>query len=307
MYSEISLEDIHQEGSVLTLGNFDGIHAGHRALIQRLIQIKNHSHLNSILITYFPNPSIVLGKNKSLKSIYSEESKKEILKQFDFDYLLRIPFTEKFSEMKAIDFLESILIEKLKAKYIIIGFNHFFGKGREGNFEFLQKFSSVYKYQVERIEPVYLNHEQVSSSKIRSLILEGNIELANEFLSQNFFIKGKVVKGFQRGRTIGFPTANLDIQTDSILPKIGVYTVKVHLGANVYNGMMNIGLNPSFNNQTLSIEVHILNFNDSIYGEELTVQIIHRIRDERKFNDINELIQQLKLDKEFTISKLGSV
>ncbi len=288
---------IFLEGSILTLGNFDGIHLGHNSLLEKLKKVQEIKNIPSIIVTYFPNPSLVLGKNKNLKPIYDEKSKLEILKSYSPDYILTIPFTEEFSKNTASFFLEEILLKKLNAKHIIIGFNHFFGKGREGSFEFLKDKSLEFNFTVEKIEPIFFKGEQVSSSYIRNLISEGNIEKANSFLTRKFHLNGKVVKGFQRGRTIGFPTANLEIGENILIPKIGVYAVNcIYLGKK-FRGMLNIGFNPTFELKKLNIEVNLFDFDKEIYGENLKVELLKFIRDEKKFSSIDELKNQLEQDK----------
>lgn len=286
-----------KEGSILTLGNFDGIHLGHISLLEKLKKIQELKKIPSIIVTYFPNPSLVLGKNKNLKPIYNEESKKEILKAFSPDYILTIPFTEEFSKNSASFFLEEILIKKLNAKHIIIGFNHFFGKGREGSFEFLKEKSSEFQFTVEKIEPVFFEGEQVSSSYIRNLISEGEIEKANSFLTRKFHLEGKVIKGFQRGRTIGFPTANLEIEENLLIPKIGVYAVNCIYHNQNFGGMLNIGFNPTFELKKLNLEVNLFDFDKEIYDETLKIEFLKYIRTEKKFSSIDELKNQLEQDR----------
>lgn len=296
---EIHLDKIQNfdQGTILTLGNFDGIHLGHITLLEKLKKAKEEKKIPSLILTYYPNPSVVLGKNKNLKPIYDEKSKKEILSHYKPDYILTIPFTEEFSKNSASFFLEEILIKKLNAKHIIIGFNHFFGKNREGNFEFLNSRADELNLKVEKIESIFFEGEQVSSSFIRNLISEGNISKANSFLSREFHLNGKVVKGFQRGRQIGFPTANLEIDENLLFPKKGVYAVNVIYDGIKFSGMLNIGYNPTFGLERLNFEVNLFDFEKEIYGEYLKIEFIKFIRDEKKFNSIEELKNQLEIDK----------
>ena len=288
--------DFFSKGSLITLGNFDGIHLGHLSILEKLQSLKAEKNLPSILVTYYPNPAIILGKSKSHKSIYSERSKKEILAELKIDYILTIPFTEEFSKIKAEDFIDTILKKKLNANHIIIGFNHFFGKDREGNFDFLKQFSVQYSFTVEKMDSIVFEKEQISSSVIRNFLQLGLVEKVSQFLNRNFHLYGKVVKGFQRGRLIGFPTANLQIEENIIIPKIAVYAVKIFYGNENYFGMMNIGRNPTFENQELSLEVHIFDFEKDIYDEELRIEFIQLIREEKKFATITELKLQLETD-----------
>jgi riboflavin kinase/FMN adenylyltransferase len=236
-----SIEEIGNEvdnGSVITLGNFDGIHLGHLSLIKRVKEVSREKNLPSILVTYFPNPAIVLGKNKTLKPVYSEEIKKEIIETFSVDMLLTIPFTHDFSTMHAYEFTKNILVEKLKPHHIIIGFNHFFGKGRQGDFVFLQSHAEEFGFSVEKIDQVYAKEEPVSSSKIRACIQNGEVAKARELLTRPVIIRGKVVEGFKRGRQIGFPTANIQLAGESQIPPEGVYAVYIVLDGNKYKAML---------------------------------------------------------------------
>ncbi len=281
----------------LTLGVFDGIHLGHQALLNR-IQIQKNSY-KRVLVTYYPHPDLVLGKRKEEygTELFTYEEKLSLLQKYDIDVVVFIEFTREFANTTAEDYLKNILIDKLKAKYIVIGYDQCFGKNREGNYNFLLEKSKKYGYIVERIDPVVYDGIIVSSSKIKTLLKEGNLSLANRLLGKNFYITGTVVKGFQRGRTIGFPTANLDIPLTKVIPKIGVYKGYCEYGGVFYKAMINIGYNPTFNNQLLSVEAHILDFDKNIYGEQVKFHFVDRIRDEIKFSGIEELKAQLEKDK----------
>lgn len=217
-------DEVH-DGSVITLGNFDGVHLGHQSLIKRVKEVSKNQNLPSIVVTYFPNPSIVLGKKKNLKNIYPLEIKQEIIESFEVHMLLTIPFTLEFSTISAYDFIKDILIGKLNAHHIIIGFDHYFGKDRQGDFTFLQSYAEEFHYDVEKIGQVYLGDEPVSSSKIRAYIQNGEVAKVKKLLTRPLIIRGKVVEGFKRGRQIGFPTANIQLPFDCHVPKEGVYAV----------------------------------------------------------------------------------
>lgn len=285
-------------GSVITLGNFDGIHLGHLSLIKRVKEVSKEKNLPSVLVTYYPNPAIVLGKKKHLKTIYSEEIKRELIESFSLDILLTIPFTHEFSTMHAYDFTKDILVDKLKPHHIIIGFNHFFGKDRQGDFAFLQSHAEEFDFSVEKMNQVYFNGEPVSSSNIRSFIQNGDAAKANNVLTRPVIIRGIVVKGFQRGRQIGFPTANIQLTGDSLIPSEGVYSAFVIVNKKKYKSMLNIGKNPTFENQNQSIEAHIFDFSEDIYGQTIDCHFIDRIRDEIKFDGIESLKSQLQKDAE---------
>ncbi len=306
VFSDISeIEKEIDKGSVITLGNFDGIHLGHLSLIKRVKEVSKEKNLPSILVTYFPNPAIVLGKNKSLKSVYDQEIKKEIIEKFSVDMLLTIPFTHEFSQIHAYDFTKDILVDKLKAHHIIIGFNHFFGKGRQGDFVFLQSHAEEFEYSVEKIDQVYAKDEPVSSSKIRSYIQNGEVAKAKDLLTRPVILRGKIVEGFKRGRQIGFPTANIQLSGDSLIPPEGVYAVYILLDGVKYKAMLNIGKNPTFGNQDLSIEAHIFDFASDIYGKSVDCWFIDRIRDVKKFDGVDELKTQLALDAVVVRERLG--
>ncbi len=294
-----------ESGSVVTLGNFDGVHIAHRKLLEKLLEQSKILHLPAILVTYFPNPSIVLGKNKDLKYIYTEEKKREILKSLGLKNLLVIPFTRELSEISAYTFIKDILHNKLNAKHIILGFNHFFGKNREGDIDFLANHTEEFSYTVSKIDPVYAEGQKISSSYTRSLILEGEVEKLKTLLVEPFSIKGTVMHGDNRGRTIGFPTANLSIDEDQMIPGNGVYAGFVKFENMKYKAMVNIGIRPTFNGSTKTIEVNILDYNGDLYDKILEFVFIKKIRNEMKFSNIDELKIQLEKDRSTTILYLN--
>lgn len=285
---------------MVTLGNFDGVHKGHLALIRALERVSHTSNLPAVLVTYYPNPSVVLGKNRELKCIYEESKKREILSQFGLNYLLTIPFTEEFSQKKALYFIEEILVNMLNAKHIIIGYNHFFGKDREGDFAFLERYSHDYGFTVEQISPVFSGKDKISSSQIRSLISEGEVEKANDMLGRPISLKGTVVHGQHRGSQISFPTANLLPSNSCVCPGMGVYAAHTLIEGQRYRSMINVGNRPTFNGVGLTIEANIFEFKGDLYGKEIEHFFMYRIRDERKFESVSELISQLHRDKETT-------
>lgn len=289
-----------ESGSVVTLGNFDGVHIAHRKLLEKLLEQSNFLNLPAILVTYYPNPSLVLGKNKDLKYIYTEEKKKEILKSIGLKNLLVIPFTRELSEISAYTFIKDILHNKLKAKHIILGFNHFFGKNREGDIDFLANHTEEFSYTVSKIDPVYADGEKISSSYMRSLILEGEVEKLKTLLVEPFSIKGTVMHGDKRGRTIGFPTANLSIDEAQMIPGNGVYAGYVKIENIKYKAMVNIGIRPTFNGTTKTIEVNILDFTGDLYDKILEFIFFKKIRNEMKFSNIYELKIQLESDRNTT-------
>jgi riboflavin kinase / FMN adenylyltransferase len=289
-----------RDGSVVTLGNFDGIHIAHQSLLQKLQESSLEYNLPPVVVTYYPNPTIVLGKNKDLKYIYLEEKKFAIMEKLGIQNVLVIPFTLELSEISAYEYIKQILHGVLHAKHIILGYNHFFGKNREGDFDFLSKYSSEFNYTVSKLDPVFMGDIKISSSYLRSLLQEGNVEKAKDILGSPFSIKGEVIHGEKRGRTIGFPTANLKVDENQLIPGNGVYAGFISHNNINYKAMTNIGTKPTFNELNRTIEVYILNFSDDLYGKKIEFMFIKKIRDEKKFNGISELKTQLEIDRTTT-------
>ncbi len=286
--------------TIVTIGTFDGVHLGHQKIIRRLVELKNKQGGDIVLFTFDPHPRKVLFPDQlDLKLITTTSEKCELLKQFGVDYVLVYPFTKEFSQMQAQDYISDIIAKGLKTKTLVIGYDHRFGSNREGNIDNLKQLSNVYNFEVEEISAQEINQLNISSTRIRKAIDNGDITTANEFLGYPFFVTGKVIKGKQLGRTIGYSTANIFIEdADKLLPKIGVYAVKVFVGTTSYKGMLNIGLNPTtdFDNK-IKVEVNIFDFDKDIYGEILKVEFIKRIRDEQKFANLDELKNALANDK----------
>ncbi len=286
--------------SVVTIGTFDGVHLGHQKIIKRLVELKQKQGGEIVLFTFDPHPrKILFPEQKDLKLITTTEEKCDILKQFGVDHVLVYPFTKEFSKMQAQDYISNIIARGLKTKTLVIGYDHRFGSNREGNIETLKELSKVYNFVVEEIPAQEINQLNVSSTRIRKAIEAGEIQTANDFLGYTFFITGKVVKGKQLGRTIGYPTANVLIEdNDKLIPKIGVYAVNVILNNLSYKGMLNIGTNPTTDaDNRVKIEVNIFDFDIDIYGETLKVEFVKWIRNEEKFANLDELKQALANDK----------
>ncbi|EQA54880.1 bifunctional riboflavin kinase/FAD synthetase [Leptospira kmetyi] len=282
---------------VVTLGNFDGIHLGHQALLDRVLKVSKETGLASCVVTYDPNPAIVLGKNPDMKSLMTLADKEEWIRKQGIDFLVVLPFHKELAEMSAESFLEEILLKQLKAKNIIIGFNHCFGKGRRGNFELLQEYSEKLKYSVEKVDPVFLEEVKLSSSYVRGLISEGNVKEATRCLNRSYSVSGIVVGGHKRGRQIGFPTANVKTNSDILLPGIGVYAGFTVVEGIEYPSMINIGRNPTFGENAVTLESNIFDFQKEIYDQTVRVIFTERIRDEVKFSGVESLIAQLKEDE----------
>lgn len=286
--------------SIVTIGTFDGVHLGHQKIIKRLVELKNKQGGEIVLFTFVPHPRKVLFPEQTdLKLITTTEEKCELLKQFGVDHVLVYPFTKEFSKMQAQNYIFDIIAKGLKTKTLVIGYDHHFGANREGNIETLKQFAPIYHFNVEEIPAQEINQLNISSTRIRKAIDEGDIQTANDFLGYPFFVTGKVIKGKQLGRTIGYPTANVFIEdTDKLIPKIGVYAVNVILNDGVYKGMLNIGINPTTDTDNkIKIEVNIFEFDKDIYGETLKLEFVKRIRDEEKFANLDELKKALANDK----------
>lgn len=299
-----SLESIQNEfpnGSSLTLGNFDGIHVGHQTLLLRTVEKAKELGIPSVVVTYFPNPSVVLGKKPNFKYLSSEKEKENLIRGFGIDYLLVLDFTLELSKMSAEDFLENIVIKALHAKHIVIGYNHFFGAERRGDFALLESNKFKYGYAVELREAVLKKDSKISSSLIRGFLDNGEMEDAKILLGRNYHITGIVVEGAKRGRSIGFPTANLKVPGDKLLPSVGVYACFVKFDGKDHKGMVNIGFNPTFDGLGLHVEVNIFGFDGNLYGKEIELEMVKKIRDEQKFDGIDALKVQLTIDKETSL------
>ena len=286
--------------SIVTIGTFDGVHLGHQKIIKRLVELKQKQGGEIVLFTFDPHPrKILFPEQKDLKLITTTEEKCDILKQFGVDHVLVYPFTTEFSKMQAQDYISNIIAKGLKTKTLVIGYDHRFGSNREGSIDTLKQFAPIYHFDLEEIPAQEINQLNVSSTRIRKAIEDGDIQTANDFLGYTFFITGEVIKGKQLGRTIGYPTANIFIDNaDKLIPKIGVYAVNVVLKGVTYKGMLNVGTNPTtdFDNK-IKIEVNIFDFDADIYGETLKVEFVKWIRNEEKFANLDELKQALANDK----------
>ena len=287
----------HNYPSVITVGTFDGIHLGHQQLIKKVIQVSKEEHLKSIVLTFDPHPRSVLESQKNIRLLNTFQEKENILTPFGLDFLVKKKFTKDFSKMSSVDFVKNILIDGLNLKHLVIGHDHHFGRNRTANITQLMEYSKLYDFKVTQVDAFQLNDISVSSTKIRNLIVDGNIDEANRFLGYNMFLSGIVVAGKGRGKKIGFPTANIQLNESKIKPGNGVYLISsIYSGIKIY-GMMNIGNNPTFDDKSPSIEVHFFDFDQKIYDENIHMQIISRIRNEIKFSGSDELSNQLIEDK----------
>lgn len=289
-----------EKPTIVTIGTFDGVHLGHQKILNRLRQLKEIHGLQTLVLTFDPHPrKILFPQQTDLKLITLVDEKLALLDNYGVDITVVYPFDKDFSGIDAQEYISDILVKSLKVKHLVIGYDHKFGKNRSGDISVLRQFADKYGYTVEEINALDIDNIAISSSKIRHALENGDIDLANNFLGHRFFICAAVIHGKQLGRTIGYPTANLLIESgDKLIPKIGVYFVEVEFENKKFYGMMNIGYNPTTDtDMTLKIEVHIFDLHEDIYGKKIRVNFIKYLRDEKKFNNLEELTTELHEDK----------
>ncbi len=292
--------------TIVTIGTFDGVHIGHQKIIEKLIQNAKQSDCESLVLTFFPHPRMVLQEKSEIQLLNTIEERAELLEKTGLDNLIIHPFDKAFSRLTAEEFVKDILVDQLNVKKIVIGYDHRFGRNRSANIEDLILFGEKYKFEVEQISAQEIDEVSISSTKIRLALEEANIDLANEYLGYPYFITGTVEEGKRLGRTIGFPTANIKIAEDyKLIPKNGVYIVKSIIQSKTVFGLMNIGTNPTVKGEKLSIEVHYLDFDADLYEEKLKVSILHFIRSEHKFDSFDLLKEQLEADKKGAIEYIN--
>ncbi len=293
--------------TVVTIGIFDGVHQGHLSVLTHLTNRAQELNGESVVITFWPHPRLVLSdKKQNIRFLNSLEEKQFLLEKAGIDHLIIIPFTKQFSRLSAKKFIKRYLVKKIKTSHLIVGFNHHFGKKRKGDFSVLKRYADKYKFSIEKLDATLVEKEKVSSSIIRDSLEKGNLEIANKYLGYKYLLRGIIVKGKKIGRTIGFPTANIELEDRcKLIPKDGVYAVFVTFEGEIYKGMLNIGVRPTLKKieEKKYIEVHILEFNKDIYNQKITVIFVSRIRDEQKFEGIEALKTQLEKDKK-TIIKI---
>lgn len=293
----------HTENTVVTIGTFDGVHIGHQKIIEQVVETAKKLGTKSVLLTFFPHPRMVLQQNASIELINTIDERAELLSKTGLDYLIIHPFSIEFSRLTALDFVRKILVNQLNTSKLIIGYDHHFGKNREGNLEQLTEYSHLYNFEIEEIPAQDINDVSVSSTKIRKALSDKNIKTANKYLGYHFMLNGTVVNGKQLGGKIGFPTANISIKEDyKLIPKMGVYVVKSKIDNNTIFGMMNIGFRPTLEGKHQTIEVHFFNFEKDLYNQNLTIEILYFLRDEEKFDSVEKLILQLKEDEKIALN-----
>ena len=294
--------------TILTLGTFDGVHIGHKKILEKVIQHTHGEEYESLVLTFFPHPRMILQERSEIKLLNTISEKVSLLDQLGIQNLVIHPFDESFSRLTAEEFVKTVLVEQFKIQKIIIGYDHRFGRNRTADINNLIEFGEKYNFEVEQISAQEINAISVSSTKIRNATQEGDMILANKYLGCDYFLTGTVIQGKQLGRTIGFPTANLKIEEDyKLIPLKGVYIVSSHINNQEVFGMMNIGLNPTVGGENLSVEIHYLDFEANLYNQQITVSILKRIRGEEKFDSINLLKEQIEKDKKETLLYLGGL
>lgn len=291
---------------MVTIGTFDGVHLGHRKIIAQITTAAKEKNCDSLVLTFFPHPRIVLQEGTEMKQLNTLYEKTGLLKQLGVDHLVIHPFDKAFSRMTAEEFVKEVLVDKFRLKKIIIGYDHRFGRNRTADINDLMAFGESFGFEVAQISAEELNDVSISSTKIRTALNDGDITLANKFLGYAYSLSGEVVKGQQLGRTIGYPTANIMIKEDyKLIPQNGVYVVQSDILGQTVFGMMNIGNRPTVNGTTQTIEVHFLDFDQDLYGQTLSISLLKRLRDEQKFPSLESLKSQLFKDKSDTISFLN--
>lgn len=304
---ETEIQLAKPRSAVVTSGTFDGVHVGHQKILGRLKELARETGGESVVVTFWPHPRFVLHpEDSSLKLLSTFEEKAALFDALGVDHLVRIPFTRSFSRLSSDEFIRKILVEKIGTRYLVIGYDHRFGKNREGSFDYLKAHAHEYGFEVEEIPRQDVDHIGVSSTKIRKALSEGDTHAANEYLGRPYNIQGEVTYGNKVGRSIGFPTANLQITASyKLVPADGVYAVKAQVQGKEYQGMMNIGFRPTVDGKFRQLEVHLFDFDQTIYGEMMNVLIIGHIRKEVKFDNVESLKAQLEQDKRAALQILA--
>jgi riboflavin kinase/FMN adenylyltransferase len=296
-----NLEQFKARKPVVTIGTFDGVHLGHQKVILRLQEFAKQHDGETIIFTFHTHPRLITSPNENnLRLLTTLNEKIKLFEKYGIDHLIIYTFDKSFSELTYSEFVEKLLVDKIGTHCLVVGYDHKFGKNREGGFDYLKKCAEKFKFEIERLDALLVEEDSVSSTKIRNALQNGEIEKANHYLGYHFTLHGTVVEGKQLGRKLGFPTANIEASDkNKIIPGYGVYAVKVELNGADYNGMLNIGTRPTFNNNAdnRSIEVNIFDFEGDIYGKEITLKFIGKIRDEKKFETMEMLVYQLEKDK----------
>ena len=287
-----------QQPTVLTIGTFDGVHLGHQKIVERVVTIARQEGLLATVFTFFPHPRMVVQHDKGLKLIHTSEEKKQLLQQLGVDLLVVQPFNEAFAQLSAEEFVSTILVQRLNVKKVIIGYDHRFGRNRTANIDDMRLFGEKYGFAVEEISVQEVDEVSVSSTKIREALNKGDVTTAEHYLGTPYSLTGRVVHGLKLGRTLGYPTANIQVTKDyKLIPKDGVYVVYTYIGGQKIYGMMSIGKNPTIEGKGASIEVYFFDFNGDLYDQKLTIEFVQYLREEQKFATIDLLKKQLQDDE----------
>lgn len=293
------------DNAIVTIGTFDGLHLGHQKIFARLNEISRETDGETVVITFWPHPRKIISSDKSeIKLLSTIQEKKDQIERLGINHLLILPFNREFSELSPKQYIQEILKDRIGTRTLVIGYDHRFGKNREGNFNFLKENQKLFQLEIVEIPKQEIINSTISSTKVREALAQGNINLANKLLGKRYSISGIVQKGRQLGRTLGFPTANINVDSnDKLIPKNGVYAVNVYIRNKEKLGIMNIGTRPTVNGQGRSLEVYIFDFNEDIYGEKIKVEFLYFIRDEKKFDSVDSLVEQINKDCEFVKNK----
>lgn len=287
-----------EKPTVVTIGTFDGVHAGHRVLLKRLTEGAKNLNYESVIFTMFPHPRMVLQPHIDIKLIQSIDERQQVLEKVGIDHLVVEPFTKEFSRMEADEFVQNILVNILNAKKVIIGYDHRFGRNRVADVRDLHRFGAEYGFEVEEVTAQEVNEITVSSTKIRRALEDGNLDVANSYLGDPFTLTGTIVRGKEIGRTLGYPTANLHIrEAYKLIPKNGVYIVRAIMNGSPVYGVMNIGTNPTLGGGERTIETHFLNFEGDLYEKQIQIELLSRIRDEQHFDSTKALTAAIAQDQ----------
>ncbi|WP_423147655.1 bifunctional riboflavin kinase/FAD synthetase [Rubrolithibacter danxiaensis] len=295
-----NLAEFDKRNSVVTIGTFDGVHIGHRKIISRLLEVAEQRGGETVILTFFPHPRMIIHpEDVNLKLITTIDEKAELLEDLGIDHLIITPFTRDFSNLAPEEYIKQILVEQIGTQQIVIGYDHRFGKNREGGLTDLLRLAPQYNFEVEEIPEQDIHDVAVSSTKIREALLKGDVRTAKDFLGYHFHITGKVIRGDQIGRKLGFPTANLLIaETYKILPADGIYAVRVEADKTLFNGMAYLGSRPTLNGMSRNIEANIFNFDQDLYGKDIRLHFIEFIRGDARFDTLEDLRRQIEKDQD---------
>jgi len=305
-----SIDDLPEfRQTVFTQGTFDGVHLGHQQILAQMTEVAKTTGGETVVLTFWPHPRLFLfPEDNQLKLLQTLDEKLELFARCHIDNVIVLPFTKELSSIHPEEYIRDILVNKLNVSVAIVGYDHRFGRNREGDIHLLRKYQEQYHYKVMEIAAEDIDEITISSTKIRNALLAGDVDMACKYLGRPYNFSGTVVKGMQLGRTLGYPTANLQINDGfKLVPAIGVYAVKCHVDGREYGGMMNIGNNPTIEGKAFSIEVNIFDFSEDIYGQSIEILLISRLRDEKKFQNIEELLLNLRLDEKSARDKVKNI